>query len=181
MLDSEGGSDEAHGGSGNDRISVGAGNDRAFGDDGDDILTSGAGDDYLSGGIHQDRLFGGTGNDTLRGDAGRDVLSGDAGSDILWGGSDSDRFVFKGLGALSGQDTVMDFQDGLDLLAIETLGVKQYSNSGAAGTIYAYDATGGDVLVKGYNSAGNAFSILVDDPNGSLTAANFSRADFVFA
>lgn len=52
---------------------------------------------------------------------------------------------------------------------------------GAAGTIYAYDATGGDVLVKGYNSAGNAFSILVDDPNGSLTAANFSRADFVFA
>lgn len=102
----------------------------------------------MSGGNNYDRIFGGDGNDTLRGDAGRDVLIGEAGTDILWGGADSDRFVFKGAPVLSGQDTVMDFQDGVDFLVIEKLGIKQYSSSGAAGTVYAYDATGGDVLVK---------------------------------
>ncbi len=145
------------------------------------MLYGEAGNDVLNGGNNYDRIFGGDGNDTLRGDAGQDVLVGEAGSDILWGGTESDRFVFKGAVALSGQDTVMDFQDGVDFLVIEKLGIKQYSSSGAAGTVYAYDATDGDVLVKGYDAAGTAFSILVDDPNGTLSAANFSSSDFLFA
>lgn len=75
----------------------------------------------------------------------------------------------------------MDFQDGVDFLVIEKLGIKQYSSSGAAGTVYAYDITGGDVLVKGYDSSGQAFSVLVDDPNGTLSASNFASGDFLFA
>ncbi len=106
---------------------------------------------------------------------------GESGADILWGGTESDRFVFKGAAVLGSQDTVMDFQDGVDFLLIEKLGVSQYSSSGASGTVYAYDTTDGDVQVMGYDSAGNAFSILVDDPNGALAAANFSRSDFLFA
>ncbi|MCG5487586.1 MAG: calcium-binding protein, partial [Sinorhizobium meliloti] len=181
VLDSEGGIDEAHGGNGNDRIAAGAGNDRAFGDAGDDILSGEAGDDVLAGGLGNDLVIAGDGNDTLRGDAGRDTLLGDAGSDILWGGADADRFVFKGAGSLVGRDSVMDFQDGTDLFVLEKLGIKQYSASGAAGTIFAYNEASGDVMLKGYDSTGNALSIHVDDPTNTLAASHFSSADFLFA
>ncbi len=57
----------------------------------------------------------------------------------------------------------------------------RYSSSGANGTVFAYDTTGGDVLIKGNDSVGRVFSILVDDPIGTLSAAQFSKADFLFA
>ena len=110
------GIDEAHGGNGNDRINVGGGNDLAYGDAGNDFISGEAGNDVLYGGIGNDQFYGGDGNDQIHGDAGADTLIGDAGADTLWGGADADRFVFKGAGATMGMDTVMDFQDGLDLM-----------------------------------------------------------------
>lgn len=75
----------------------------------------------------------------------------------------------------------MDFQDGVDILVLEKIGIRQYSSSGAAGTVYAYDDPTGGVLIKGYDAAGKVFSVLVDDPANSLSASNFSSADFLFA
>ena len=75
----------------------------------------------------------------------------------------------------------MDFQNGLDLLVFEKLGMKQYSSSGASGTLYAYDQAGGDVLIKGQDASGKTISVMIDDPNNSLTAASFSSADFILS
>ena len=59
--------------------------------------------------------------------------------------------------------------------------MSSYSNSGAAGTVFAYDQADGDVLIWGYDGAGNEISVLVDDPTNSLLASNFTSTDFLFA
>ena len=62
--------------------------------------------DVLNGGAGSDILFGGTGND---------IVDGGAGNDTLFGGTGNDTFVFTGGG---GQDVVMDFKQGDDVLQI---------------------------------------------------------------
>ncbi|HCW68959.1 MAG TPA: hemolysin expression modulating protein, partial [Thalassospira lucentensis] len=57
------------------------------------------------------------GNDVLLGGSGDDVLEGGAGDDILSGGSGGDTFVFSGGG---GNDVVLDFQAGEDMLSISS-------------------------------------------------------------
>ena len=49
------------------------------------------------------------------GGAGNDIVNGGAGADTLFGGAGNDTFVFTGGG---GQDVVMDFKQGDDVLQI---------------------------------------------------------------
>lgn len=124
------GDDILYGMSGNDRLSGRDGNDLLFGGGGSDRLEGGTGDDYLFGGegregdwrvpaapvnpANSDVLIGGAGNDELYGQAGRDRLDGGAGDDLLSGGSGRDTFVFR-----SGRDTVVDFNPGVDRIALD--------------------------------------------------------------
>jgi len=94
------------GGESSDRLFGGVGGDRLFGNRGEDFLDGGEGDDFL---------FGGQENDTLLGSDGGDVISGDFGEDILTGGSGGDRFILQGE---KGKDTIMDFEDGEDILLL---------------------------------------------------------------
>jgi serralysin len=114
-----GGNDVLYGGAGNDVLRGGAGHDRLFGGPGNDELRGGDGDDILRGGTGHDRLFGGPGDDVLFGGSGNDLLVGGAGNDRLIGGSGMDTFVFQPNG---GHDTVVDFEDGLDVLDFSAFG-----------------------------------------------------------
>ncbi|UKJ76048.1 Ig-like domain-containing protein [Azospirillum brasilense] len=105
------GNDVALGGAGRDLIGLGAGDDLASGDGGDDTLFGEEG---------ADTLFGGAGNDLLNGGAGNDVLFADGGADTLWGGAGADVFAF---GRASGGSVVMDFQAGVDRLALYDAGM----------------------------------------------------------
>ncbi len=69
------------------------------------------------GGNGNDRLFGGQGNDVLRGGNHKDFLSGGKGNDRLLGGAGADKFVFNGA-EKEGNDKILDFTDGVDLLRI---------------------------------------------------------------
>jgi Ca2+-binding RTX toxin-like protein len=62
-----------------------------------------------------DRLDAGAGNDRVDGGPGSDTLIGGPGDDILIGGPGSDEFRFS---ATSGADTIADFADGTDTIAI---------------------------------------------------------------
>jgi Ca2+-binding RTX toxin-like protein len=135
----------------------------------------------MFGGTGDDTILGGAGNDQMHGDAGNDHIFGEAGHDQLWGGAGADWFVFKGAGALDGGDIIEDYEDGVDRIVLEKLGVTAYKVGGAAGTVYAHDLSNGDVSVDVTTSAGVKFSIQVADPHHTLSAANFSAADFVFA
>jgi len=92
---------------------------RITGSAGDDRLSGRAGDDQLQGGAGEDVLRGGNGDDILFGDAGDDRLVGGAGGDELTGGEGADRFVFR---PGSGNDTVVDFEGGVDLLDLQAFG-----------------------------------------------------------
>ncbi|NUB18851.1 DUF4347 domain-containing protein [Azospirillum formosense] len=109
------GDDWLLGGSGNDLVGGGVGNDALFGGTGHDILFGEEGDDTLAGEEGDDTLAGGAGNDLLNGGAGNDVLFADGGADTLWGGAGADVFAF---GRSSGGSVVMDFQVGVDRLAL---------------------------------------------------------------
>jgi CSLREA domain-containing protein len=85
------------GGNGNDSQNGTAGRDRLNGNNGRDTLNGGAGDDSLSGGNGDDLLRGGLGND------------------IINGGLGADRFV---LASGEGTDTIQDFQNGTDKIAL---------------------------------------------------------------
>ena len=80
------------------RCSVALTNDTMYGQNGNDILNGGSGNDFLHGGADNDTLYGGTGQDTLRGAAGADT------------------FVLE---LSSTNDTVVDFQDNVDTIAID--------------------------------------------------------------
>ncbi|WP_424433944.1 M10 family metallopeptidase C-terminal domain-containing protein [Planktotalea sp.] len=65
-----------------------------------------AGADTLNGDAGDDRLFGGDDDD---------VLIGGAGNDAMNGGEGADTFIFR---QGDGNDTITDFEDGIDLIDI---------------------------------------------------------------
>ena len=112
-----------------DRVSgiedvVGSAHDDALtGDGADNELIGNAGADRLVGGAGDDTLVGGAGDDTLWGGRGADRLEGGAGADRLIGGAGNDLFVF---GPGHGNDTVLRFTDGEDLIDLRAFGLSEF-------------------------------------------------------
>jgi hypothetical protein len=167
-------SDRINGFGGNDTIAGNLGNDTIFGGDGDDVLRGDlnqrspqvdiGGDDIIFGGAGNDRIGGKGGNDQLFGEAGDDQIWGDDGDDILRGGlgndtltgddfsggSGSDTFV---LAMNEGTDTIVDFQDGADLIGLAnglTFGQLSITQDGKNTLISVEDET--LAIVKGVNA-----------------------------
>jgi Ca2+-binding RTX toxin-like protein len=140
LLDGGLGNDVLVGGAGADSLQGGGGTDRAdysasasgvtvrlwngTGQNGDaagdslagvEDVTGSAFGDGLAGDGQANVLAGGAGNDFLDGQGGDDRLDGGAGNDQLVGGAGADQFVF---GRLSGFDTVAQFEDGIDRVAL---------------------------------------------------------------
>lgn len=116
-------SDRVDGNGANNNIKLNSGNDFANGKGGNDVIRGNAGSDQIKGGGGTDKLYGGTGsdkiwgeggNDSLFGEDGNDRLNGGQGNDVLTGGRGYDTFIFQ-----SGRDTVVDFRDDQDTLAID--------------------------------------------------------------
>lgn len=190
-----GGDDEISGNGGNDIISgdlltrfaatVVGGDDTVRGGDGQDVIygeigkpvAAGAsgGDDQLFGDAGNDQLFGQTGNDELFGGTGFDKLDGGVGNDRLDGGLDNDDyrggvgndvFVF---GPLSGNDRVLDFENGKD--RFDLLSTMEFSD-----LVFTAVAADGDGLVN---------DVRIDFFNQSITVMNrglglFDASDFLF-
>lgn len=80
----------------------------------------------FEGGAGNDGLRGGSGVDHLDGGSGDDWIEGGRGIDVLTGGSGYDTFVFR-LG--DGPDLVMDFQSGVDRIALRVGGDSGFSGA----------------------------------------------------
>ena len=90
-----------------------------------DTLTT----DILEGDEDNNGLFGFDGDDTLNGLAGADYLDGGDGNDILIGGDDDDILtgssgsdIFEFTTSEFGNDTITDWEDGVDLIDLDALG-----------------------------------------------------------
>jgi uncharacterized repeat protein (TIGR01451 family) len=127
------GDDLLFGDKGNDTICAGDGDDTLIGGNGnpndpdsanDDVLIAGAGNDRVYGNRGNDKLYGedgedclygGEGDDTICAGEGNDLINGQQGNDRLIGGEGNDRFVLRRGG---GTDTIIDFELGVDRLAL---------------------------------------------------------------
>lgn len=132
------GNDVLYGSGGKDVLYGQEGSDKVYGEDGNDLVYGSDGDDTVYGGEGADTMFGGAGSDSLYGGDGlyADVIHGDEGNDTLKGGGGADVFVF---GSGSGQDILLDFEDGLDHIDLTALGT-------------SWGAIAGDISASGSNA-----------------------------
>ena len=144
--------------------------DKLLGTSGDNVLTGNGGNDMLWARGGNDTLFGGEGNDYLAGLAGDDLLDGGAGADnlaggdgndTLTGGSGADTFVFS---VAWGDDSVTDFEDGVDLLG--------FSGSGFVFGDLTISQSASDTIVE--DSFGNSITLT------GITATDITEVDFLF-
>ena len=137
------------------------------------VFVGQGGNDVLTGGTNIDSLIGGTGNDTLKGMGGVDTLQGGVGTDTLTGGAARDYFLFVETAASGGWDvdTITDWEDGVDLIKIDSPGVATSIN---------------DFTITGNNTnhvvltlkADTTNTITIDGAGGA--AVNITAADFLF-
>jgi Ca2+-binding RTX toxin-like protein/urease beta subunit len=176
------GADALFGGRGSDYLSGGRGEDRLYGGAGRDFLEGGRGADLQHGGGDDDIVKGRDGHDTLYGDGGDDLINGGHGNDILVGGAGSDRligdigedtFVF---GPAWGDDRIVDFVSGTDMIDLTGLGLKGAGESNADAfaklSFVRVGAGGRDTVISVTGDSAN--SILVEGVKPvALTAASF--------
>lgn len=193
------GTDTISGGDGSDRIQGGADADSVSGDAGNDTLNGNRGNDNISGGAGNDSLRGGQDSDTISGGAGDDFLSGDVGVDQLTGGDGIDRFIFGTGTSTVGTtvDTVTDFQQGTDLIALGFVPASVLVGTGTAATIDAartaaqalFDGNAGNQEVAAIALQGGSTLLFWSASGGatidsvasflSQTVSDFGRSDFV--
>ena len=94
--------------------------------------------EHVSGGLGDDEITGNGDGNTLSGGDGDDVIAPGAGEDFVWGGPGGDTFVFA---FKNGVDTIHDFEDGEDLIAIAGFaGIDSFDD-------LTISASGADVVV----------------------------------
>lgn len=160
-----GGSDLLQGDAGADHLVGGAGSDWAYyaasssavtvnlgansGSGGDAAGDTFSGVERIYGSRHDDTLTGNSGVNYLLGNVGDDVLKGVGGNDTLRGDQGDDTFVFT---ANDGDDVVVDFEDGSDLLEVPVANFNALTiNNSAAGAVVDYGS--GTVTLTGINES----------------------------
>ena len=127
---------------------------------GQDRLTGGDGDDRVFAGENDDTLFGNAGADALNGEGGADTLEGGTGDDTLSGGFGRDTFVFNGTN--TAEDTITDWQDGVDLIEITSRQVNRFADLDIAGNgTDTVTVTFGDNAIVIHSAS--AFTLTNDD------------------
>ncbi|MFO1327909.1 MAG: M10 family metallopeptidase C-terminal domain-containing protein [Rubrivivax sp.] len=166
LQDVNGGDDELHGGGGNDTLVDYAGVNRLYGDDGDDFVVSASAlGSRLEGGNGDDVLFAAFGGNVLVGGAGDDRLEVQEGGLIanrFEGGAGADRFVYRVGASVAALVSVLDFEDGIDRIALpfQTFGDLLISD-------------GPDGAVIQHVSAGSPMTLV------GIAASQLTEADFV--
>ena len=177
VLVAEDGNDAIYGGADNDVIYSFGGDDVVFGGDGSDTIFGGAGNDTLRGGAGNDVIADMSGNDDLDGGDGNDVINALAGDDRVTGGN-GDNIVLGGTGADmfyqagTGTDRILDFQIGIDKIALSS-SVTDFQTLIAS----AQDIT---------DANGDNFVIIANGDNGqfvlsNLSTVDLSESDFIFS
>jgi len=189
----QGGNDSLVGGLGNDTLSGGLGDDTADGGGGIDLIrlgdgndrwiATGGGNDTVYGEEGNDRLAGGSGAESIFGGSGADTMSGGAGNDTVTGGAGSDVFALT-LGG--GNDSIIDFADGVDLLDLSAFAVAIGGvsiSAVAGGTRVAVGDT--SVLLEGISvgavTAADLFGLRATPTTGNDTLFGTSGNDTVDA
>lgn len=161
-IDGGDGDDMIKGGSEDNMLLGGAGKDMLFGYGGDDTIDGGNGGDVLRGGAGDDELIGGGRSDVLVGGRGDDTLQGDSGSDT---------FVFRRTD--NGNDIVVDYEDGSDLIDLSAFDIQNFNQlNNQLGAV----SNGPGGVVIDLTAAGGSGSVKIE----GIVVGDLSGADFIF-
>ena len=105
-------------------------------------------------------------NPNLQGSPGNDLIDGKGGDDTLRGNGGADTFVFR---AGDGDDTILDFQDGVDRIRFE--GGITYDDLDI--TPSQAHAGGSKIFTISYGTEGDTITLLNMDADDMLTAEDF--------
>ncbi|MCB1338573.1 MAG: calcium-binding protein [Maritimibacter sp.] len=158
VLEGRGGADWIYGRLGADFIDAGDGDDLIWGGRHGDLILAGDGDDVVDGGLGQDIVELGAGadvfrdngqrrfygNDTIDGGDGDDTIQAGLGDDLITGGAGADVFDFGTVSQDIDEDTITDFQPGVDLLRIDGV---DYATIEALVAAFAVYSDGTDTMV----------------------------------
>ncbi|MTJ47785.1 bifunctional metallophosphatase/5'-nucleotidase [Dolichospermum sp. UHCC 0259] len=147
-------------GSGDDIIFVNKG-DRAFGSDGNDTFDArdGQGSNRMSGGLGNDTFFLGSGDRALGGDGNDKFYVGLGGGNLLSGGAGADEFRIFNVEPPKAANTILDFQIGVDKIAI----------LGSTASQFNLNQVGGDTEII---FGSNIIAILIGVQSNSLSLTN---------
>ncbi|OJF91698.1 M10 family metallopeptidase C-terminal domain-containing protein [Pararhizobium antarcticum] len=152
-------------------------------------LSGTTGDDDLFGGKASDRLSGGGGDDDLFGGEGNDILIGGDGTNDLYGQGGAD--IFKASKIVQDQnedDTVHEFQVGLDKIDLSSIGMSSFDQLQAimyqkdGGTFfYAFRDYGNFAMfLKGVLPTDLRASDFIFDKQAAKTETGTSAPDMLF-
>lgn len=114
------------------------------------FIVGGNDNDGFQGGPGADAVAGLGGADTLNGGEGDDLLLGSRGADQLTGGPGADTFLYTGLfdSQRGSQDTITDFETGIDRIVFSTLQPREISivRDGEVSFVFAVVAEGALLL-----------------------------------
>ncbi|OED47542.1 hypothetical protein AB838_12860 [Rhodobacteraceae bacterium (ex Bugula neritina AB1)] len=130
--------------------------------------TLSSGDDLFLGISAGESILGLEGADTIDGGGDDDRIDGGSGDDVLTGGSGADTFVFS---ALSGTDTITDFETGADLIEISSAGLQE----GTGFSDLMLTDLGTDLQISFADPTVDTAIILT-----GLSSSDFSEADVIF-
>ena len=120
---------------------------------------------------------GGAGTDTLAGGAGDDLITGGGGADILTGGAGADvfRYTAPADSTATSQDTISDFQSGIDRIDLTVLSLSSVSIGRLAdGSSVLFGQTPtGTLQIYLQGSAINPDDILYKGPFNNLPTSRF--------
>lgn len=117
----------------------------------------------VGGTEHNDTIAGLDGFQNLVGNGGADIIDGGADDDWLTGGAGADTFV---IGLDVGNDTIFDFEDGIDQLDVSAYGLSV--SQAVAGASAALSETGEGNLLIDFSAYGGS---------GIVELIGYSRAD----
>jgi len=131
---------------------------------GDNVVLGYGGNDQLAGHNFADMIVGGQGDDTLTGATGADTLEGGSGADV---------FVFDAItdSTTTSGDSITDFEQGLDLIDVTTLGFDNVSAGAHSGNTLGFINDGTVTTISG----NSGFEITLTGVY-NLTAGNFLLA-----
>ncbi|WP_338243384.1 Ig-like domain-containing protein [Aurantiacibacter hainanensis] len=161
---------------GDDIIAGGRGREEILGGEGFDQLSGDRGDDTIDGGAGIDFLDGGDGNDIILGGAGDDLIIGGKGSDVMTGGEGADIFVIDGPDRSRDEDTITDFEVGVDSLYLADgrtiVGMEEENGN----TILSLDNRG-EIILQGVSGLSGWDDLLTPQlPDWFYTSTTASQA-----
>lgn len=148
---------------------------------GDDTITGTDRSDVLYGEDGNDILLAGLGQDTVIGGSGDDFLAGETGNDNLTGGTGEDEFFFDPSNISEGNDVILDFEIGTDVISLNIDDVLDSTPgiAAASGDTNVLEASDFDAVAEWTLGASDEGNVVVTHPNGTIELAGIAFSDSV--